>query len=217
MEQIEDQEDDFDQEDDESTDESEHESSELPNPDEPREIKRRQSKPRVPKYQREAQKYAQQAIKNLKVIAETSTSQTARIAANKEILDRAVGKPGQKVEVSSTVLNVTYVDTLKQLHHRISNRKPQKAIDAIFEEVPAEPINHSELITKEINPPEPEPISPIDAIAPRPPVTVKQVQEKISVIKRRMEDEKRQAAEKRAELVAKRKAKAAQKAEVPAE
>jgi hypothetical protein len=182
---------------------------------EPREIKRRTVKPRVPKYQKEAQKYAQQSIRNLKWLAENAKAEGVRVNANKEILMRAYGAPTSKVEVSGEIAHVSYIDTLQALNRRIKARKQPAAIEARFEEVQAS--------AGAIAPPEPSPsdmekFALIQATvdpAPeqvKPPISNASLKAKISVIRRRAEDEKRQAAERRAELVLKRKTKASAKA-----
>ena len=59
-----------------------------------------------------AQQYSHQAVETLALIMANSACDRARIAAAKEILDRAHGKPAQAVEVSNELEPKVTIDSV---------------------------------------------------------------------------------------------------------
>lgn len=71
-----------------------------------------------------AQQYTSEAVEALARIMRTSESDAAKVAAIKEILDRAHGKPKQSMDVDATVRSDPVADLMKDIarHGRPSPR-----------------------------------------------------------------------------------------------
>jgi hypothetical protein len=72
-----------------------------------------------------AQEYGALAIETLANLMATATSEQARVAAARELLDRAYGKPAQQLAMDATIKGKSLAEELAALHHTVEFISPQ--------------------------------------------------------------------------------------------